>query len=307
MKLSRIEYEGEQAIRLSTRRLELIAPLEFGPRILSLRSLAGGGNLLFEFPRDEGGSAGGEGLKLRGGHRLWHSPEHIVRTYQPDGDPVAVRTDGTGFSLSAQPEAKTGMEKSISVAVVNDRTLRVTHRLTNRNLWTIECAAWALTMFRRGGVGVIPLLPKGNHADGDLLPGYALVPWTYTDLSLKCWDLHSSFIGIQTRKVATPQKLGLTNYPGWSAYWLDGVTMVKHAAVVPGVAYPDFGCAFETFCNDRMIEFETLSSLVALGPGRSIQHVETWGILDGHVRPSTDSAFAALAAGVDKWLRQAKS
>ncbi len=302
MKPSKTEYQGWQAVRLATRSFELIAPVEFGPRVLSLRSLQSGGNLMFEFPRDEGGAAGADGLKLRGGHRLWHSPEHIVRTYQPDNDPVDVRETKDGVQLRAALEEKTGMQKTMALRIVNDRTVRVTHTLTNRGLWAVETAPWALTMMRRGGYGVVPLMPKGSHAAGDLLPTYSLVPWSYTDLSLKCWDLHTDYIGIDTRKAKTAQKLGLTNYPGWSAYWLDGVTFVKHARVLPGAVYPDFGCAFETFCNDTMIEFETLAPLARLEPGGSAVHVEHWGVLDGLERPSTDSAYAKLATAVAAWL-----
>ena len=32
--------------------------------------------------------------------------------------------------------------------------MKVTHTLTNRGLWPVEVAPWALTMFRKGGYGV---------------------------------------------------------------------------------------------------------------------------------------------------------
>ena len=57
--------------------------------------------------------------------------------------------------------------------------------------------------------------------------------------------------GFVLAKAKAPQKLGITNYPGWSAYWLEGVTFVKFAAVIPGATYSDLGCAFETFTSAR--------------------------------------------------------
>ena len=51
MQPSKTEFRGAEALRLATRKIELIAPTGFGPRLLSLRSLAGGPNLLLEFPR----------------------------------------------------------------------------------------------------------------------------------------------------------------------------------------------------------------------------------------------------------------
>lgn len=301
MKLEKIDYQGWRALRLATNSAELIAPTDLGPRVLSLRSRQGGRNVLFEFPREEGGRAG-DGYFLRGGHRLWHSPEDSVRTYQPDNDPVKVTPLKNGFILGGAVEARTGMEKTVRIEALGERTFRLTHTLANRGSWTVECAAWPLTMLKRGGYAVVPLPPKGAHPR-DLLPTYSLVPWSYTDLALPCWDFHRDFIGIDTARAKKPQKLGLTNYPGWSAYWLAGTTFVKQAPVAAGKPHPDFGCAFETFCNDTLIELETLSPLVPLAPGRSVTHIEHWGVLDGLPKPSTDRAFAAkLRPAVNAWL-----
>ncbi|MBC8040688.1 MAG: hypothetical protein H7Y06_09110, partial [Opitutaceae bacterium] len=211
-----------------------------------------------------------------------------------------------GIALAQPTEEKTGLQKAMKLEVQGERTVKVTHALTNHGLWTVETSAWALTMLRGGGYGVLPLLPKGNHADGDLLPGYSFVPWTYTDLSLPVWDLHRDFIGIDVPKAKAAQKFGITNYPGWSAYWVDGVTFVKYAPVVKNATYPDFGCAFEVFTNGEMIELETLSPLVKLAPGESVTHTEHWGVFDDLKKPSTDAAFAELAAVVGKWIKTLK-
>ena len=157
-------------------------------------------------------------------------------------------------------------------------------------------------MFRAGGYGVVPLLPKGDHAAGDLLPNYAIVPWTFADLSLPVWEIHRDFIGIRVNQAKSAQKIGLTNYPGWSAYWLEGVTFVKQAPVISGAAYSDLGCVFETFTNGEMIELETLGPLTKIAPGASATHVEHWGLLEGLPRPDSDVAFARLAAAVKSWL-----
>ena len=301
MKLSKTDYRGGQALVLSTAALELVVTTSVGPRVVSLRSLAGrAGNLFLQLPPDEQRY---HGYYLRGGHRLWHSPEHIVRTYQPDDDPLEVRILPKGVALTQPVEQATGLQKGMKLELTSPRTVRVTHTLTNRGLWAAECAPWALTMLRGGGHGVLPLPPKGSHAAGDLLPNYALVPWTYTDLALPVWEPHRDFLGINVPRARQAQKLGITFYPGWSAYWLEGSTFVKYAEVASGAAYPDLGCCFETFTNGAMIEFETLGPLVRLEPGRSSVHVEYWTVLDGLPRPATDEAFArGLAPAVRAWL-----
>ena len=301
MKPSKTEYRGGEALSLATKNLELVVTTSVGPRVVELRSKRGkAGNLFFQFPLNEQRA---NGYYLRGGHRLWHSPEDIVRTYQPDDEPLAVKPLRNGVALAQPTEEKTGLQKAMKLELTGDRTVKVTHALTNHGLWTVETAAWALTMFRSGGYGVLPLLPKGSHAAGDLLPTFSFVPWSYTDLSLPVWDLHRDFVGIDVPKAKQAQKFGITNYPGWSAYWLNGTTFVKYAPVIAGATYPDFGCAFETFTNGEMIEFETLSPLVKLAPGHSVTHVEFWGVLDGLPKPNTDAAFAkSLAPAVKAWL-----
>ncbi len=301
MKPSKTNYRGGEALALATRNLELVVTTSVGPRVVDLRSKRGrAGNLFFQFPVNEQRA---NGYYLRGGHRLWHSPEDIVRTYQPDDEPLAVKPLRNGVALAQPVEPKTGLQKAMKLELVGERTVKVTHALTNHGLWAVETAAWALTMFRGGGYGVLPLLPKGSHAAGDLLPTYSFVPWSYTDLSLPVWDLHRDFVGIDVPKAKQAQKFGITNYPGWSAYWVQGTTFVKYAPVIAGATYPDFGCAFETFTNGEMIEFETLSPLVKLAPGRSVTHVEFWGVLDGLPKPNADAAFAkSLAPTVKAWL-----
>jgi hypothetical protein len=304
MKPSKTDYRGGEALTLATRALELTVTTAVGPRVVSLRSLASrAGNLFLEFPLDEERY---HGFFLRGGHRIWHSPEDIVRTYQPDDEPLAVRQLPKGLALTQPVEQKTGIEKAMRLELIGERTVKVTHTLTNRGLWAVECAVWALTMFKPGGYGVVPFLPKGDHAAGDLLPSYALVPWTFTDLSLPVWEMHRDFVGVNVNKARTAQKIGLTNYPGWSAYWIDGVTFVKFAPVVAGATYSDLGCAFETFTNGKMIELETLGPLTKLAPEASTTHVEHWGVFDGLEKPSTDAAFGKLAATVKGWLGRIK-
>jgi hypothetical protein len=271
-----------------------------GPRVVDFRSRSGrAGNLFFQFPKNE---ARANGMLLRGGHRLWHSPEDSVRTYQPDDLPLEVKALQQGVTLTQPTEEKTGLQKTMAFQAIGERTVKVTHTITNRGLWAVECAPWALTMFRGGGYGVLPLLPKGSHAAGDLLPSYALVPWTYTDLALPVWAPHRDFLGIDTARAKTAQKLGITNYPGWSAYWLDGTTFVKTARVIRGATYPDLGCCWETFTNGKMIEFETLGAKTNLAPGKSATHVEYWTVFDGLKKPATDAAFDKLASAATRWL-----
>ncbi|MDB6167966.1 MAG: hypothetical protein JWM88_830 [Verrucomicrobia bacterium] len=303
MQLSKTKYRGAPALELSTRAIELVVATQVGPRVTALRSRAGAGeNLFLAFPPDERRY---HGYYLRGGHRLWHAPEDIVRSYQPDDDPVGVKVMPNGVLLTQRVEPRTGIEKSLKVEMLREHTVKITHTLTNRGLWPVECAAWALTMLRPGGLGILPLPPKGSHERGDLLPGYALVPWSFTDLSLPVWQMRRDFIGIDVGRADAAQKLGITNYPGWSAYWNEGTTFVKYSPVIPGAKYPDLGSCFEVFTNGKMIELETMGPLQTLAPEQASAHVEYWGVLEGLAQPVSDAVFAkSFRPAIAAWLRK---
>lgn len=301
---TRCQHHGWNSLRLATPQLELIAPLDIGPRIVSLCA-PGGRNLFLEIKEQQGGR--GEAMFcVRGGHRLWHAPEDLVRTYQTDNTAVDltehVNGRGRSCTLTQPVETATGLQKAMRIELVAPNTVRVTHTLANRGLWPVETAAWALTMLRAGGMSVVPLPPKGEHAR-DKLPEFSLVPWNYTDLSHSAWRIFPSFLRIDTRKVETPQKLGLTSYPGWSGYWRDGDFFVKTAKVEHGAAYPDRGCVFETYADPAVTELETLSPLRSIAPGKRIVHVETWGLLAGVPKPTSEAVYRAeILPAVNRWI-----
>lgn len=298
--LKETDFHGWHAVTLTTGQVELVIPREVGPRIISC-SLAGGDNLFAVKPEQLGKGGEGEWM-IRGGHRIWHSPEHPVRTMLPDNAPITVESTGDTVLLTQETEAATGLQKQIQIDVVNGTTFRVTHTLHNRGLWPVRCAVWALSVMKAGGYGTVALPPKGDHSR-DLLPTMAIVPWTYTNLAHPVWNLRNEYIGIDSPKATVSQKLGLTNYRGWSAYWQEAGTFVKFSQVKPGVTYPDMGCCFETYNCDWMVEMETLGPEVEIPLGGSAEHVEYWGVLKGLQRPDTDEVYASkFRPVIEHWL-----
>ncbi len=298
--INEINYHGWKALELETEKVSLIAPLDVGPRILGC-SLKGKDNLFFS-DESQLGKSGESEFCLRGGHRLWHSPEDPVRTYETDNDAVEYVVNGDSFTLTGAPEKNSGMQKIIHVEKIDEQTFKLTHHLKNHGVWNVDCSAWCLTVMAHGGQCVIPLPPKGSHTT-DLLPNSTIIPWTYTDFAKDCWRFHDAFLRLDSSKVSVPQKIGISNYPGWSAYYQPSGTFVKYSSLVSGVEYPDFNSAFEAFGNEDILELETLSPLIKLQPGKSIEHVEYWGVLDGIKEPSsTESYSSSLKPAVQSWL-----
>src|SRR5512139_1779910 len=93
---------------------------------------------------------------FRGGHRLWHAPEALPRTYIPD-TAVTVTELPDGVLLESQTEPGTGIRKQIEIRLAPDQpSLTLTHTLVNDGMWPVELAPWAITQFRLGGVAVFP-------------------------------------------------------------------------------------------------------------------------------------------------------
>ena len=138
--------------------IELIATTEIGPRIIRF-GFKGGQNLFKEF-NGQIGTTGGDEWKLYGGHRLWHAPEEVPRTYFPDNNPVDFKQNGDTAKLIQDTEATTGIQKEIEITLdQKENSVKVLHRLINKNLWEIELTPWALSVMANGGRAIIPQEP----------------------------------------------------------------------------------------------------------------------------------------------------
>lgn len=268
-----------------------------GPRITHL-SVPGGKNLLAKLPNQVMLTSRYGDFHFLGGHRLWHSPESIPRTYIPDNDGVTVEELPDGLKLKGPTEPGTGISKTIEVCLSPNRAAAtLTHILRNDGLWNVEFAPWAVTMMRQdGGVAILPQPHEKVDPDG-LLNNRILAIWPYTRINDPRLVLRDDFILINTSALLPALKIGYYNPDGWLAYWLDGVLFRKTYDVHPGEPYPDGGCTAETYCDDKFIELETLGPLTKLAPGSSVTLTETWELFDSLDQPFLPVEIQALIAG----------
>ncbi|MEN3001404.1 MAG: hypothetical protein ABDI19_06135 [Armatimonadota bacterium] len=283
-------------MRLSDGVWELIATTQVGPRLIRF-GFVGGQNLFWEHPEQQGKTGGSE-WRIYGGHRLWHAPEHPIRTYAPDNDPIEWDWNGVRLVLRPPVEAPTGIQKEIEIRW-HEGFIEVIHRLTNQNLWAVELAAWALSVMAPSGRAIIPQEPFRPHPEA-LLPVRPLALWAYTDMSDPRWRWGKRYLQLrQDPKMPTPQKCGVLNRQGWMAYLLRDELFLKRFDCLPEATYPDFGCNCEVFTNADMLELETLSPLMRLEPGATLVHVEWWSLHKmGELSEEEDALDAALAQRV---------
>jgi hypothetical protein len=301
MTLTKESYRGwPNCYRLSNGVVDLVATTALGPRIVRF-GFVGEENEFVELAGDLG-QTGGDVWRACGGHRLWHAPEDPVRTYQPDNQPVELVQKAESVRLIQPTEPGTGIQKEMELAPMEGKArVQVIHRLQNHNLWPVELAPWALSMMNTGGVGLLPLPPRGTHPE-NLVPNTSLVLWAYTDMTDARWTWGRELIMLrQDPGLATPQKVGLRASLGWAAYARNGHLYVKTFALVPGATYPDLNSSVELFANDELLEVETLGPLVRLEPGAAVSHTETWHLFRDVPQPQTEAeALAALLPIVEE-------
>ena len=248
-------------------------------RVMSL-SLTGKPNMLADISGTPPIPTPWGDFHFRGGHRLWHSPEAMPRTYVPDTGEMTITDLPDGVILETQTEPGTGIRKRIEIRLAAEKpsaTLR--HTLINDGLWPVELAPWAITQFRLGGTAILPM-PIGNVDAAGLLPNRQISFWPYTRLNDPRLSLRDDYV-IFKADALPPFKIGYFNPHGWLAYWLDGVLFRKTFGAQTGALYPDNNCNVEIYCNDQFVELESLAPLTTLNPGASVEHVETWEVLDG--------------------------
>jgi len=277
--MEKVNYLGlPNCYQLSNGTVEAIVTTDVGPRILRY-GFVGGENVLGEYPDLKVTSELGE-WKAYGGHRLWTAPEAMPRTYSPDSLPVEFQIEGDqSIHLLQRVEPRTGIQKEMRVTLDREGSrLEVHHRITNRNLWDIELAPWAITIMRYGGMTILPQEPFRSH-DEYLLPARPMTLWHYTDLSDPRWTFGKKFIRLQTdEKLEVPQKIGVANKQGWAGYWRNQTLFLKRIQYQEGAHYPDCGSNVETYTAGSFVEVETLGPLERLQPGQSAEYTENWSL-----------------------------
>lgn len=268
-------YEGYECVRLGNQALSLWVTVSVGPRIIGLH-VGDGANLLAVLPDAVTATPAGQIYALRGGHRLWHAPEDAERTYVPDDRPVAVKAVDGGVRLTQPVERMTGIEKRMTITLAASQAqVVVDHSLTNRGVWAVNLAPWAITQLRPGGFAILPQ-PKSETG---LLPNRSLAVWPYTDVNSPHIQWGNNYTLVHANMVDGRLKIGWANPDGWLGYWIGGDLFIKTAAFEPEATYYDFGSSSECYCDPRFLELETLGPQVTLLPGASVTHREVWHLL----------------------------
>ena len=271
-----------RCVEVSNGIVDLVVTVDAGPRIIRY-GFTGRENMFAEAPDQVNEETG---WKILGGHRLWHSPENMPRTYENDNKPVKWEATEDGILVVQEPEAFAMTQKEMEISMDTESSaVTVLHRIRNVGAWPAEFAVWALSVMAPGGKEVIPM----SETDTGLLANRTIALWPYSKMNDHRIWWGSRYITLQQDPATKPPfKLGITNEYGWAAYFNFDQVFVKQHIHEDGEKYPDGGMSFETYTTDFMLEMETLSPLIKVEPGEELEHMECWALVDGIEAPAND-------------------
>ena len=197
----------------------------------------------------------GEKWYLYGGHRVWKSPEDLY-TYTPDNYPVEYTIDDDGFGGNFTCRQSKRFVYTITVKMDENGGLSVKN--TTKSLFSGEkFYTWALSVVCKNGTLHVPL----NNKVDDLNPINNLVFWPYDDLKDQRLTLTHDTLTVRQTDQPRALKLGVYSKKG-VAYYTVGDKTLKWTVEEPNPngKYSDFGCNFETYTNQHILEVEWLSA-----------------------------------------------
>lgn len=278
-----------KCLSMNNGKLNLLVTIDVGPRIIWFGP-DGGPNLLYQDNADlytEQGEAfdkvfgPGSCYHLYGGHRLWLAPEQIPESYYPDNEPViySLLPDGVRFTPPCQRPSEIQLSLEIMMAP-QAQDVMILHAGQNCSDKKRQFALWGITAMAPGGTLYVPQNPEKDT----LLANRAFAFWPYSHINDDRFYMGDRYITLQQNQVqgagknSNRFKVGCNNFAGWCAYVNQGMVFTKRYVHNKDVRYTDFGCSFEAYVDDNLLEIETFSPLYHVEPQETIKHVENWSV-----------------------------
>ena len=274
-----------KCVSISNGKIEAMVTVDIGPRIIFF-GFIGGQNFMCTDRVGLGGRTDesytklfGENKKWEslGGHRVWLSPESYPETYTPDDKPVKYTATKDGAIFVSQDDIEIGVAKSLELKMSADgNDMSITMNVKNIDEAPKTFSVWAISVCSADGTLIIPL----NTNDTDLLPNRSISVWPYTDMRDSRIYWGNKYITVrQDTSAKSPMKLGVDLNCGMACYVLGDEVFKKNYKTNHKISsYPDGGCSFETYTNNLMLEFETLSELKTVNKGETHTLTELWSL-----------------------------
>lgn len=249
--------------------LEVGIALEFGIRIVHF-SFLDGENVFYEQPADSHAFETPEGWRLRGGHRLWLTPED-KNTYFPDNLPVDHELGNNSVLITQSEDSWLGLLKSVEITL-HPKCAEVKHIIKNTSKSPRTTSLWGVSVMKPGGVEKIPLptVPEGGE------PLFNLAMWGHSSLADERITFGKENLTLTWQDLEKSLKIGIAHPTADVCYERGNIAFYVNYTVQKDAKYSHSGVSYETFFSKYMVEVETLSPAVTLAYGESAEHTEFW-------------------------------
>lgn len=279
-----LEYKNfGRCLCLTNQIIELLIPIEIGPRIIKY-AFVNEDNVLFEDVNrlvSEDLSAYDEYSDdkwyLYGGHRLWMSPEYMPSSYYPDNGDITYEEIENGVRVFGPKEESNNIQKILTIILEEDSNdVSITNEILNLEDTEKTIAPWAITTLAKNGVSITPLCNEKTA----FTPNKVFAYWPYTKLN----DKRVDFIDKKYMKINQDTcnydafKIGVNNDCGWSAYKIDDTIFFKtfDDKYTEPKDYSDYGVNFEIYTKELFLELESLGKLKTISKGEKVVLKEKW-------------------------------
>ncbi|MGX4599711.1 hypothetical protein [Faecalimicrobium sp. JNUCC 81] len=284
IKTSQINYQNfGKCLHISNEIIELVVPLELGPRIIRY-SFINEENMLFEdidrlVTEDLSNYSEYTDNKwyLYGGHRLWISPEYMPRSYYPENSKITYEEIENGVKIIGNIEEYNNIQKILNIVLdKNSSKVNISNEIINLDEKEKTIAPWAITTLCKNGVSITPISNKKTT----FTPNRVLAYWPYTKFN----DERMSFIDDRYLKITQDTnnsdafKIGINNTDRWSAHIVEENIFLKtFDDIYTEVSdYSDYGANFEIYTKELFLELESLGKLKTISKGEKVVLNENW-------------------------------
>ena len=281
MRTRKIDFEGCQAVELTTSRLRLVVTTDRGPRIAFLGRPAG--ENLFYWHLDE---AGRDGWRLLGGHRVWATrpmADESEDAYAADNEPCDVDEAGGTVTVTGAVHPFLKTRRGVTIRELDADAFEVTSFVENSGPMLYSAGVWGLTCVQ----------PRNGMSFGIPL-GDRRLDWDVVKIVLaRTWAGHTSRLddpqirfnqefmivqpqGVETKRMVwAPRGIVAMTWPD------KGLSFLKRTHSDPNAQYP-LGCNLALYVGpeNSVVEMETYGAERALVPGQTAVNIETWRVAD---------------------------
>ncbi|XMB72860.1 hypothetical protein RJI07_02865 [Mycoplasmatota bacterium WC30] len=286
LKYEKIDYKKYgKCLRIDNGFLEVIATLELGPRIISLRRLAGE-NIFFEDLNDLNYVTSeqqdeiffkGATWHSYGGHRLWKSPEDYA-TYYPDNDPITYHLENNKITLIQKPQIGTNLQLIFSLDFEEENLIKVSSKIKNLSNTDKKIACWSLTMCKGPGLEIVPL--PNDETGFNPQRYYSL--WNFGAKNNDPRAYYGDKFFSLRMEPGNPlaYKVGMKLNKGNIIYLTKEDVFVKKFKRIKNAVYSDNNVNYETYTKDLFMELESLGEYKEVKPNEELNHHEYWSLFE---------------------------